>query len=102
MWSVRPEKFAGEEGNRMIEQQNVSPAPAVEVSADLDGEVAVFGAASELTLAAVTRTPLHRRRLGQIRHAAERLGARLLVLALVGGDRAEDAPAEGAAEGVPG
>lgn len=34
----------------MIEQQNVSPAPAVEVSADLDGEVAVFGAASELTL----------------------------------------------------
>jgi sulfate adenylyltransferase len=46
-------------------------------------------AASELALAAVTRTPLHRRRLGQIRHAAERLGARLLVLALVGGDRSD-------------
>jgi sulfate adenylyltransferase len=38
-------------------------------------------------LAVTTRTPLHRRRLGQIRHAAERLAARLLVLPLVGGEQ---------------
>jgi sulfate adenylyltransferase len=36
------------------------------------------------TLAVATRTPLHRRHLGQIRQLSERLGARVLVLPLLG------------------
>jgi sulfate adenylyltransferase len=35
-------------------------------------------------LAVATRTPLHRRRLGQVRQLAEKLGARVLVLPLLG------------------
>jgi sulfate adenylyltransferase len=36
------------------------------------------------TLAIATRTPLHRRQLGQLRQLAEKLGARVLVLPLLG------------------
>jgi sulfate adenylyltransferase len=40
-------------------------------------------------LAVATREPLHRKQLGQLRQVAERLGARVLVLPLLGGDRDE-------------
>ena len=40
--------------------------------------------AGTTTLALATRTPLHRRRLGQLRQLAEKLGARVLVLPLLG------------------
>jgi sulfate adenylyltransferase len=46
-----------------------------DVRAELDGAV---------TLAVATRIPLHRRHLGQIRQLAEKLGARVLVLPLLG------------------
>jgi sulfate adenylyltransferase len=40
--------------------------------------------AGATTLAIATRTPLHRRRLGQLRQLADKLGARVLVLPLLG------------------
>ncbi|MGH3375538.1 MAG: adenylyl-sulfate kinase [Actinoallomurus sp.] len=40
--------------------------------------------AGATTLAIATRTPLHRRRLGQLRQFADKLGARVLVLTLLG------------------
>ncbi|WP_067483414.1 adenylyl-sulfate kinase [Actinomadura hibisca] len=41
------------------------------------------------TLAVATREPLHRKQLGQLRQVAERLGARVLVLPLLGGGHDE-------------
>jgi sulfate adenylyltransferase len=49
-----------------------------DVRAELDGAT---------TLAIATRTPLHRRHLGQLRQLAEKLSARVLVLPLLGGVR---------------
>ncbi len=40
--------------------------------------------AGATTLAVATRAPLHRRHLGQVRQLAEKLGARLLLLPLIG------------------
>jgi sulfate adenylyltransferase len=40
--------------------------------------------AGATTLAVATRTPLHRRQLGQLRQLADKLGARVLVLPLLG------------------
>jgi sulfate adenylyltransferase len=40
-------------------------------------------------LAVATREPLHRKQLGQVRQVAERLGARVLVLPLLGGEHDE-------------
>ena len=40
-------------------------------------------------LAVATREPLHRKQLGQLRQVAERLGARVLILALLGGKHDE-------------
>jgi sulfate adenylyltransferase len=45
--------------------------------------------AGATTLAIATRTPLHRRQLGQLRQLAEKLGARVLVLPLLGDGRDE-------------
>lgn len=49
--------------------------PPADVRAELDGAI---------TLAVATRGALHRRRLGQVRQVAEKLGARLLLLPLIG------------------
>jgi sulfate adenylyltransferase len=49
--------------------------PPADVRAELAGATA---------LAVATRTPLHRRHLGQIRQLADKLGARVLVLPLLG------------------
>ncbi len=51
-----------------------------DVRAELDGAT---------TLAIATRTPLHRRHLGQLRQLSEKLGARVLVLPLLGGGHDE-------------
>lgn len=45
--------------------------------------------AGTTTLAIATRTPLHRHRLGQLRQLADKLGARVLVLPLLGEGRHE-------------
>ena len=52
-----------------------TPVPRTSVRAELAGAT---------TLAIATRTPLHRRQLGQIRQLADKLGARVLVLTLLG------------------
>ena len=54
--------------------------PPHEVRAELAGAA---------TLAVATRTPLHRRHLGQVRQLAEKLGARVLLLPLLGGGHDE-------------
>ena len=78
-WTATPWRLAGpvralrasEHGP--FRRLHLSPA---QVRADLDG--------SRPVLAVPVRTPLHRRHLGQLRQVAERLDARVLILALVG------------------
>jgi sulfate adenylyltransferase len=56
-----------------------------DVRAELDDDTAPAARPTGAVLAYVTRRPLHRRHIGQLRHYADLLNARLLVLPLVTG-----------------
>ncbi len=68
-----------------LEPQSEAPRGEMARGEMARGEMARGQMAQHPVLACMTRAPLHRRELGQLRHLADGLGARLLLMPLVAG-----------------